>query len=88
MSVARLRRPLPFQLEYDQRFHRPVANAIRPRHNSRAVVEKILRHCGLWEGPLRSRMGLFVTPGEATGVGVQSLTIRDPISTIGYSKGT
>ena len=37
MSVARLRRPLLFQLGYDQRFHRPVANASRPRHNSRAV---------------------------------------------------
>jgi len=37
MSVARLRRQLPFQLEYDQRFHRPVASAISPRHNSRAV---------------------------------------------------
>ena len=57
-----------FPFEYDQRFHRPVANAIRPRHNSRAVVEKILRGYrsgaderfasvpvgGLWEGPLRT----------------------------------
>ena len=41
-----------------------VANAIRPRHNSRAVVEKILRHCGLWEGPLRTLATARSPPGS------------------------